>query len=469
MDYYLAIDIGASSGRHILGHMDGGYLRTEEIHRFANGMADKDGHLCWDLETLFAEVLNGLKKCAALDKIPVSVGIDTWGVDFVLLDAGGKIIGDAVAYRDSRTKGCDAEVGKVISDQELYARTGIQKQIINTVYQLTALKAQDGVLEKAASMLMIPDYMHYLLCGVKKTEYTNATTTGLVNAAQKNWDYELIERCGFPKGIFCEIVQPGTPLGGFTEAIRDIVGFSCEVVLPPTHDTAGAFLSVPATSRLPVYISSGTWSLMGVETAAPITSEESREANFTNEGAYGGRYRYLKNIMGLWMIQSARGELVAGIEYEQMIKLAKSSEFQGTVNVNSPRFLAPKSMLDAVREECRETGQPRPANTGDILKCIYASLALSYSQTLKELERLTDSRYTIINVVGGGCGDVYLNELTAKACGLPVRAGPSEGTAIGNIISQMLRAGELSGVENARRVVRASVRLTTYHGRGMVQ
>lgn len=457
MRTYLAIDIGASSGRHVLGTLQDGRILLEEIHRFSNGTVVKDGVLCWDLDALFIEIITGMKKCAALGKIPVSVGIDTWGVDFVLLDKDNKLLGDTVAYRDSRTDGMDAEVFQCVPEEELYTRTGIAKQSFNTIYQLMAVKNKTpALLESADSLLLIPEYLHYLLCGIKKTEYTIATTTGLVNAAAKTWDDEIISRCGFPRKIFGDLIPPGTVLGWLTEQVRNEVGFNCSVVLPPAHDTASAFLAVPAKDDTSVYISSGTWSLLGVERPEPITTESSRKAGFTNEGGYCYRFRYLKNIMGLWMIQSIRRELGESIGFPELAGMAKASDYQGLVDVNSKRFFAPESMINAVREECRGNGQPVPQHTGDILKCVYQSLARSYAQTVNELELLTGTRYTSINIVGGGCQDGYLNELTAEACCLPVYAGPVEGTALGNIVSQMINCGELRCVSDARKTISRS-------------
>ena len=456
--YHLAIDIGASSGRHILGWMEDGIIRLEEVHRFPNGMEDHGGNLCWDTEALFSEILKGMGKCAEFGGgTPVSVGIDTWGVDFVLIDRSGRPAAPTIAYRDGRTKGMDGEVFKRVSEPLLYARTGIQNQIFNTVYQLMAVKTgAPQYFEKAAHLLLMPDYLHYRLCGAIKTEYTIASTTGLVNAVSGDWDREVIEACGFPQELFCDIAPAGTRLGNLKSEIIDEIGYDCTVTLPPAHDTASAFLAVPAKSDNSVYISSGTWSLMGVELAEPITSEASRNANFTNEGGYRRRYRYLKNIMGLWMIQSVHKELGGGVSYGELVDLARASSYQGVVDVGDGRFFAPDSMADAVRAVCREGGYPEPETLSDLAGCIYRSLARSYAQTFKSLEALTEKSYDSINIIGGGSKNTYLNELTASACGVPVYAGPAEGTALGNIVSQMIEFGEFSGVEDARKAIRRS-------------
>ena len=455
--YHLAIDIGASSGRHILGCLDGGVIKLEEVHRFPNGMENRDGSLCWDTDALFGEIVCGMKKCADIGKIPVSVGVDTWGVDFVLLDGAGNRAAPAIAYRDSRTEGMEEEVFKRVSEEELYTRTGIQDQIFNTIYQLMAVKAKTpSYFDNAAHLLLMPDYLHYRLCGVMKTEYTIASTTGLVNAVSGTWDDEIIASCGFPRGIFCEIVPAGTCLGNLTDEIKSAVGYNCAVTLPPSHDTGSAFLAVPAKSDNSVYISSGTWSLMGVELMKPITSKASREANFTNEGGYDFRYRYLKNIMGLWMIQSVHKELGGDMGFGELVDLARVSDYPGIVDVDDIRFFSPDSMVSAVRTVCREGGFSEPETPGDLARCICRSLAQCYAQTVKDLEALTGKRFDSINIIGGGSKNTLLNELTAEACGLPVYAGPAEGTALGNIVSQMIGFGELAGVDDARRAIQRS-------------
>ena len=306
METYLAVDIGASSGRHILGWVEEGRLCLEEIYRFENTLVRKNGRLCWDMERLAGEVLRGLERCRELGKIPSTMGIDTWAVDYVLLDAGGQPLGDTVAYRDSRTQGMDKLVEQRVPFQELYRRTGIQKQDFNTIYQLMAVKTQEpGLLEKAQRLLMVPEYLTYRLTGKMENEYTNATTTGLVNARTKTWDGELLDTLGYPRRLFGEPRLPGCCVGGFTPEVMARVGFDCQVLFPATHDTGSAFLAVPAKEN-GVYLSSGTWSLLGTELPEPITTPESLARNFTNEGGYQYRFRYLKNIMGLWMLQSIR-------------------------------------------------------------------------------------------------------------------------------------------------------------------
>lgn len=463
MKYYLGIDIGASSGRHILGHVEDGKVVLEEIYRFYNGVSDVNGHLCWDLKQLFAEIKNGMKECAKQDKIPASLGIDTWGVDFVLLDEKDQVLGDTVAYRDSRTEGMDEEVYKLISPEDLYARTGIQKQIFNTIYQLMAVKKQHPeYLAQAKAMLMIPDYFHFLLTGKKVQEYTEATTGQLINAKTNDWDYELIDLLGYPKEIFQPILMPGTEVGDLLPEIAEEVGFSCKVVLPATHDTGSAVMAVPSLNDDTLYISSGTWSLMGIERKEADCSMESMKANFTNEGGYDHRFRYLKNIMGLWMIQSVKKEFAEDLSFAQICEMASKETISSIVDCNDDCFLAPKSMIKAVQDFCRRTGQQVPETVGEISSVIYNSLAKCYGDTVKEIEEITGKKYSTIYVVGGGSNAGYLNELTAKYTGKKVSAGPSEATAIGNVIVQMLHDGVFKDLPEARTCVRESFDVVMY-------
>ena len=461
--YYLAVDIGASSGRHMLASMKDGKMHLEEVYRFPNGMDDKNGTLCWDVDRLFTEIKNGLKKCKEIGKIPVSMAIDTWGVDYVLLDKDDRILGDTVGYRDSRTEGMDEKVYEVIPQDELYARTGIQKQIFNTVYQLMAVKeSHPEYLEQAESILMIPDYFHFLLTGVKKNEYTNATTGQLVSPKTNDWDYELIEMLGYNPKMFRPVSMPGTVVGDFTEEVQKEVGFNCTVVLPATHDTGSAVLAVPTNDDDAVYISSGTWSLMGIERKEADCSMESMKANFTNEGGYDHRFRYLKNIMGLWMIQSVKKEFTEDLSFAQICEMASRETIPSIVDCNDDCFLAPKSMIKAVQDFCSRTGQQVPETVGEISSVIYNSLAKCYGDTVQEIEEITGKKYSTIYVVGGGSNAGYLNELTAKYTGKKVSAGPSEATAIGNVIVQMLHDGIFKDLPEARTCVRESFDIVMY-------
>nr|WP_296459992.1 rhamnulokinase [uncultured Acetatifactor sp.] len=461
--YYLAIDIGASSGRHILAHLEENRMVLEEVHRFPNGMVEKDGEHVWDVDELFRQIKLGLKKCAQLGKIPVSVGVDTWGVDFVLLDGDGARIGNAVAYRDGRTRGMDEEVYKIIPEDELYARTGIQKAIFNTIYQLMALKVKKPEhLEKAHTMLLMPDYFHYMLSGVAATEYTEATTGQLVSPETKDWDMELIERLGYPKRIFQRMVTPGTVLGELTAEVQAEVGFNCKVVEPATHDTGSAVIAVPTDSDDALYISSGTWSLMGTELMEANCSPESKANNLTNEGGYGYRFRYLKNIMGLWMIQSVKKEIGGDLGFGEICEMASKCSIPSIVDCNDDRFLAPANMTEEVQAACRESGQQVPEGLAQVASVIYNSLARCYAETIRQIEGITGRKYDKIHIVGGGSNAEYLNRLTAAATGIPVYAGPTEATAIGNIAAQMMATGELADLKAARACVFRSFSITTY-------
>ena len=461
--YYLAIDIGASSGRHMLAGMKDGKMQLEEVYRFPNGMDNKNGTLCWDVERLFTEIKNGLKKCKEIGKIPVSMGIDTWGVDYVLLDKDDNILGDTVGYRDSRTEGMDEKVYEVIPQDDLYARTGIQKQIFNTIYQLMAVKeSHPEYLEQAETILMIPDYFNFLLTDVKKNEYTEATTGQLISPKTNDWDYELIDMLGYNSGMFLPVSMPGTVVGGFTEEVQKEVGFNCTVVLPATHDTGSAVLAVPTNDDDAVYISSGTWSLMGIERKEADCSMESMKANFTNEGGYDHRFRYLKNIMGLWMIQSVKKEFTEDLSFAQICEMASKETISSIVDCNDDCFLAPKSMIEAVQKFCRDTNQQVPETVGEISSVIYNSLAKCYGATVEEIEAITGKKYSTIYVVGGGSNAGYLNELTAKYTGRKVSAGPSEATAIGNVIVQMLHDGVFASLPEARTCVKESFDVKIY-------
>lgn len=451
--YYLAVDIGASSGRHILGHTENGKIILEEVYRFQNGMAEQNRHLCWDVDRLFQEILAGMRVCRDLGKIPATMGVDTWAVDFVLLGKDSQRLGTPVAYRDSRTQGMDQWVRQKISDRELYRRTGIQFQPFNTIYQLAAVR---DLLPQAEALLMIPDYLHYRLTGVRRFEYTNASSTGLLDAAKCDWDRALLDKLGYPQRLFPNLNMPGEPVGRLLPEVAEAVGFDCQVVLPATHDTGSAFLAVPARDDHSVYLSSGTWSLLGVENPSPITTEESRIANFTNEGGYDRRYRYLKNIMGLWMIQSIRAEHEGAYSFQQLIDMAEAAEFDALIDVNDDSFLAPESMTQAVKDYCANHNLPVPETLGQLLKCVYRSLAICYRDAIRELEGLTGNQYSAIHIVGGGSNADYLNRLTAQATGLPVYAGPTEGTALGNLMAQMIAAGVFEDLTAARAAVRES-------------
>lgn len=449
--YYLAVDIGASSGRHILGHVENGRIMLEEVYRFSNGMNEKNGHLCWDHVALVENIIAGMKKCADIGKIPSYMGIDTWGVDFLLLDKDGNVIGDSVGYRDSRTEGVDKYVYEIIPESELYARTGIQKQLYNTVYQLMALKREaPEQLLAADGFLMMPDYLGYKLTGIKHQEYTIASTAQLVNIETGEWDIELIERLGYPTKLFGKLSMPGETLGTLSEEVKAAVGYDLTVIHPASHDTGSAVLAVPTNSENAIYLSSGTWSLMGIERLEADSSPESAKRNFTNEGGFDKRYRYLKNIMGLWIIQSIKKELGGKYSFAELCDMATAlGDTKYRIDVNDYRFLAPKSMMAAIREACDAPDMP----LDHMLCCVYHSLADCYAETIRELCEVSGRPLDALHIIGGGSKDDYLNKLTADRLDIPVYAGPTEATAIGNILAQMLGTGVYSSIAEAREAV----------------
>lgn len=447
MKRFLAIDIGASSGRHIVGWLEDGKIRTEEVYRFPNGVKTEKGHLVWDVDGLFASVKAGI--AAALKKYAdlVSVAIDTWGVDYVLLN-GEERIDPCYAYRDGRTEPIIKKVHDKIPFETLYAKTGIQFAPFNTIYQLYEDKLQ-GRLDIATDFLMMPEYLSYMLTGVKKHEYTNATTTGLVNATSGEYDREIYESLGLPERLFQAPCAPGTTIGGLKPEVAEEVGGQIAVVFCATHDTASAVLAAPLDGQTP-YISSGTWSLLGVEQDFAHTDEGSLTANYSNEGSIGGGFRYQKNIMGLWMLQSVRKEL-NNLPFPELAAMARSSACKDRVDVNDNRFLAPESMSKEI-----ESAVGRTLGAEDILRVIYESLAESYRQAIEDLEANTGKVYQTLNIIGGGSRDAFLNELTAKATGKRIITGPVEATAIGNMIMQMIGAGEIENISAARKIIKNS-------------
>ncbi len=454
MKYYLAIDIGASSGRHIVAHLENGKMITEEIYRFQNGPEDltaydNQTHLMWTHERLFGEILNGLKKAKELGKIPYSVGIDTWGVDYALLDENDEAIGGTYCYRDSRTEATIPEVHSVFPFETLFNKTGIAFASFNSIYQLLDDK-KTGRMAKAKSLLMLPDYFHFRLTGVKKQEYCNATTTGMVNAVTHTWDEEIIEKLGYKKELFGELAQPGTVVGEFSDEIANIVGYKAKVILPATHDTASAVLAAPLQGQTP-YISSGTWSLLGVEQNAAHTLKSALDAGYSNEGSVNGQYRLQINIMGLWMIQQVRHEIDDKYSFAELVEMAKANPVDYEINVNDQRFLAPENMTKEINDAVGTT-----LTVGEMAYVIYNNLAKYYDVALKALEEVTGEKYDTLNIIGGGSKNGFLNELTAKYTGKKIITGPTEGTAIGNLMMQMIGGGDIENVAEGRKIVKAS-------------
>ena len=438
-EYVLAIDIGASSGRHILGHMENGELVMEEIYRFPNGMHPLHGHDCWDIEGLHQHLLKGMKECARLGKLPKTVAIDTWGVDYVLLDKDNQRIGDAVAYRDNRTAPFVDKLAEILPMSGQFARAGIAYQPFNTVYQLMAEFAEHPERrEQTAQVSLMPCYLSGLLCGVYQNEYTMASTTGMLNAVSRDWDPDILAAAGIPMEIMGgKPAMPGTVLGHLTPEVRAEVGFDCEVMLCACHDTGSAFHAVPAKDDHAVYISSGTWSLLGAVLPQPVCTEEARLSGFTNEGGIKG-IRFLQNIMGLWMLQCIRHEWDDRLSFGEMADLAATgSAYPYTVNATDNRFMNPDSMVGELKQALQEQGAPAPANDAELLYCVNHSLAAAYGRAVEHLSKVTDREYTSVNIVGGGCRNQLLNRLTEEATGLPVIAGPAEGTAMGNLMVQL--------------------------------
>ena len=456
--YYLAIDIGASSGRHILGSIEDGKLVLEEIYRFSNGASFKGEKFVWDDKALFSSIVEGIKKCKEIGKIPECIGIDTWGVDYALLDENDNLIGEIYSYRDERTLKVIDEVHSIVSQDELYSKTGIQKQVFNTIYQLYCDKLS-GKMDKAKTFLMVPDYLHFLLTGVKKNEFTNASTTGMLNAVTRSWDTDVIEKLGFKKELFKDLYLPGTEVGWLKDDIANQVGFNCKVYLPATHDTASAVMAVP-TKGMPLYISSGTWSLIGIETFKENTTDLANKSGFTNEGGYNKSVRFLKNIMGLWMIQCIRKEYDNKYSFVDFADLAaKAEDFNSIVDVNDISFFAPKSMIQAVKDYCLKTNQKVPQTVGEIAKCVYSSLADSYRQAVEHIENISGVKYSEINIVGGGCQNEMLNKLTAQHTGRTVVAGPVEATATGNILALMLATNDIKSLDEGKDLIRDSFKI----------
>lgn len=450
MYYVLAVDIGASSGRHILGYLENGVLKEEEIYRFENNIVNQNGSIIWDIEHLVSEVKAGIKACKDINKIPTTIAIDTWGVDYVLLDNEGKEIMPAVAYRDGRTNGIPEEIDAIIPRLDLYKRTGIQSINFNSIYQLYC-DNNSGKIDKAAHFLMIPEYLSFKLTGVIKNEYTNATTGSIVNAKTKKLDKELLELLGIKTDIFKELSLPTDVVGNFSEEVKAEMGFDSTVIFCPSHDTASAVATCPVGDN-GVYISSGTWSLIGTENTEPVLTADAMNGGFTNEGGINYRYRFLKNIMGMWLFQNIRRNLDKKYTYDEMMQMAKESDFKELINPNAKEFVAPENMIEAIRTYLGKPELP----IGDVLSSVYHSLANSYKEAVKTIESVSGKQIDLINIIGGGSKDAYLNELTKQYTGKRVLAGPTEATATGNIIAQLMFADKELTLDAAREIVKKS-------------
>lgn len=433
---YLAIDIGASSGRHMLGKRVNGKIELTEVYRFKNGPKMKNGHLCWDGEQLFKDIITGMKKCAQMGEIPESVAIDCFGVDFVLLDENDNLIGDTVSYRDERTAAVREEVYSIISEDELFERTGIAAQPFNTIYQIYAVKKESPEdLKRAKTYLMLPEYFNFLLTGVKMNEYTNASTTQLVNTNTREYDKELLDMLGIPSDIFGKLHMPSTVVGNLLPEIEAEVGYNCKVVLAASHDTGSAVMTVPNEDDA-IYISSGTWSLMGVLLDNAICTDKAKEAGFTNEGAFDGKVRFLKNITGFWVVQQLREQIPINEGFGEMCVMAEKSGYNTPIDINSELLFAPKNMKEAVLTQLANQGAPTPKNVAELLGAVYHGMANGYKQAVIELEEITSRTYNTIYIIGGGSQNTFVNRLTEEYTGKKVVAGEIEATAIGNIMAQ---------------------------------
>jgi rhamnulokinase len=469
---YLAIDLGAESGRVMAGIWDGRRLRLEELHRFANGPVALGGTIRWDVLRLWSEVQHGLALAGKkYGKQIVSVGADTWGVDFVLLNKQDEILGQPYHYRDYRTHGLLKQVFKKVPRAEVFAQTGLQFMELNSLYQLLAWKNHSPeILDATDTLLFMPDFLHWCLCGAKRSEFTIASTSQFMHPLKRNWSLPLLKRLGLPVHFLPEIVQPGTGLGVIRRSLAERTGLAgVKVVAPPSHDTASAVAGVPTASKGKpdwAYISSGTWSLMGVEVKQAALSARELELNMTNEGGLDGTYRLMKNILGLWAVQQCKRAFDATgrkYDYVRLAELASEAKpLRSLVDLDDPRFLNPPDMPMAIQEYCRETKQPVAKTDGELIRCCYESLALKYRETLGSLEELTGNKIEVIHIVGGGSQSKILNQFTADACQRPVVAGPVEATAIGNLLTQVRASGELGSLAEMREVARKSSNVMCY-------
>ncbi len=466
---FAAVDLGAESGRTIAGRFDGEKLRLEVAHRFSNTPTRAGGTFYWDILRLWSDIQIGLSAIAPLGELS-GIGVDTWGVDFGLLDKDDQLLGNPVHYRDARNDGMIDYAAPIVPKSEIYARTGLQFLPFNTLFQLLAMKkAGSAQLDAAKSLLFVPDLLNFWLCGAKKCEYTIASTSQMLDARTNDWDLELLGRFGLPTEILSEIVAPGTILGEISTDVAARLGLKSKtpVIAPGSHDTASAIVAVPWKSgQNSAYLSSGTWSLMGLELDAPLISAQSEALGFTNEGGASGTIRFLKNIAGLWLVQECKRAFSRQnqeFSYAELTNLAAQTGNDGPfIEPDDARFSAPFSMPDAIRNYCRETGQNAPETPGELVRCCLDSLALKYRWTFEKLESLRGQKLDTLHIVGGGTQNELLCQLTADCLGVEVICGPVEATAAGNILVQVMAIGEIGSLDEIRAVVRASFELQTY-------
>lgn len=461
---FFAVDLGATSGRTIICSFSEKGLELEEINRFPNPLIEVGGHFYWDIYTLYQSVIEGLRRAARKGVEITSIGIDTWGVDFVCVGRDGHLLRQPYSYRDPHTTGAPEALFQRIPRSRVYGATGIQVMNFNSLFQLDTLRRNgDSALQAAANILFMPDALSYLLTGEMVTEYTIASTAQLVNAQKRRLEPELLEAVGLTEQHFGRFVFPGQRVGVLTEEVQRLTGLGAvPVIAVAGHDTASAVAAVPALNRNFAYLSSGTWSLMGIETDAPVINKETEELNFTNEGGVEGTIRLLKNICGMWLLERCRAAW-GETSYPELIAEAEAAEpFRSLINPDDPLFANPADMEKAIRTYCADTRQPVPETRGQVVRCIFESLALRYRQVLENLRGLSPRPIETLHVIGGGSRNELLNRFTANAVGIPVVAGPSEATAIGNVMMQAMAAGQASDMAGMRRLVHRSVPLKTY-------
>jgi rhamnulokinase len=467
----LAFDLGAGSGRAILGRYDGDRLRLVDVHRFPNNPIRSSDGLHWDVQRLFEGIEQGLTLCGRQYGRPASVGVDTWGVDFALLDKNGELLGQPFTYRDGRTEGMMEEAFKRVPRREIFEQTGIQFMRMNTVYQLLSMVVSGSpLLGRASTLLMMPDLFNFWLTGRAVCEFTDATTTQFYDPRACAWSKPLLERLGIPTHFLPEIVMPGTVLGPLLPSVAEKTGLGdVPVVAPACHDTAAAVAAVPAESDDFAYISSGTWSLVGVEVPEPVITDDSLANNFTNEGGVGGTFRLLRNVHGLWPLQECRrlwAEQGSDFSYDELAEMAEAAPgFSAVIDPDNTMFLNPSDILAAIRGYCTDTGQAPPQDRGSVVRCILESLALKHRWVLERIEKMQGRPVSVVHVVGGGSQNRLLCQFTADATGRPVVAGPAEATAVGNIIVQAMALGHLSSAAEGRALVRRSFDTERYEPR----
>jgi rhamnulokinase len=468
--HFVAFDLGAESGRSVVGTLSNGKLSLGETHRFLNPTGRINGHLHWNLLSQWEELKIGLRKSAKGRSID-GIGVDTWGVDFGFVGANGEILGFPYNYRDARTNGVMDETFKRVSKQEIFEATGIQFMQLNSLYQFIAtMRDTPGLLSCAKKLLFIPDLFNYLFTGVTKSEFSIATTSQMFDPRKNAWAVEMLKKLGLPTNILPEVVQTGTVLGPLREDVASECGVpKIPVIAPGCHDTASAVVAVPASGDDWCYISSGPWSLMGVELARPLINEKALQYNYTNEGGIGGTIRFLRNIMGLWLVQECRRQLEKDgqtYDYTQLTKMAADAKpFAAIINPDHAPFLSPGEMPKKIAEFCQQTKRAAPTSVGETIRTCLESLALTYRRTLEGLQDVLGRRMKVIHVVGGGSRNELLNQMTADACGVPVIAGPVEATAAGNILVQAMALGSIKSLADAREVVRRSFDVKRYEPR----